>query len=171
MSKNVIKNTRHLFFRTISSYFFGQPCRGVDMNRNWNFHWGEIGASDDPCHETYAGPRPFSEPETRAISDFIMDRKDRIKLYLTMHAYSQMWLVPWGYTSKRAGDYEDLMSMGRKAVEALHRVSGTQYKVGPATSLLYPTSGEKHSCADHTPLLFIRVFLNNIVETGGGATK
>ncbi|KAJ9586558.1 hypothetical protein L9F63_028399, partial [Diploptera punctata] len=127
--------------RTISSYLFGQPCRGVDMNRNWNFHWGETGASDDPCQETYAGPRPFSEPEARAISDFIMDRKDRIKLYLTMHAYSQMWLVPWGYTNKKSRDFEDLLNMGRKAVEALSRVSGTQYKLGHSTQLLYPASG------------------------------
>ncbi|PNF25142.1 Carboxypeptidase B [Cryptotermes secundus] len=127
--------------RTLSSFFWGETCRGVDMNRNWNFHWGEVGASDDPCQETYAGPRPFSEPETRAISDFIMDRKDRIKLYLTMHAYSQMWLIPWGYTNKKTGDYDDLMSMGRKAVDALNRVSGTQYQVGHSPSLLYPTSG------------------------------
>ncbi|PSN48354.1 hypothetical protein C0J52_08084 [Blattella germanica] len=124
-----------------SRFFWGDTCRGVDLNRNWDFHWGEVGASDDPCHETYAGPRAFSEPETRAISDFIMDRKDRIKLYLTMHAYSQMWLLPWGYTNKKAGDHEELMNMGRKAVDALNRVSGTQYKLGPATSLLYPTSG------------------------------
>lgn len=128
--------------RTLTNFFWGESCRGVDMNRNWNFHWGEVGASDDPCHETYAGPRPFSEPETRAISDFIMDRKDRIKLYLTMHAYSQMWLVPWGYTSKKTGDYDDLMNMGRKAVDALNRVSGTQYQLGPSPSLLYPTSGK-----------------------------
>jgi murein tripeptide amidase MpaA len=128
--------------RTLTSFLWGETCRGVDMNRNWDFHWGEVGASDDPCQETYAGPRPFSEPETKAISDFIMDRKDRIKLYLTMHAYSQMWLIPWGYTNKKAGDYDDLMSMGKKAVDALNRVSGTLYQLGPAPSLLYPTSGK-----------------------------
>jgi murein tripeptide amidase MpaA len=134
--------------RTLASFFWGETCRGVDMNRNWNFHWGEVGASDDPCHETYAGPRPFSEPETRAISDFIMDRKDRIKLYLTMHAYSQMWLIPWGYTNKKTGDYDDLLSMGRKAVDALNRVSGTQYRLGSSPSLLYPTSGKDYRDRD-----------------------
>ena len=129
--------------RTLTNFLWGETCRGVDMNRNWDFHWGEVGASDDPCHETYAGPRPFSEPETRAISDFIMNRKSKIKLYLTMHAYSQMWLLPWRYTKKKAGDYDDLMNMGRKAVDALNRVSGTLYQLGPAPSLLYPTSGKR----------------------------
>ena len=129
--------------RTLTNFLWGETCRGVDMNRNWDFHWGEVGASDDPCQETYAGPRPFSEPETKAISNFIMDRKDKIKLYLTMHAYSQMWLLPWRYTNKKAGDYDDLMSMGRKAVDALNKVSGTLYQLGPAPSLLYPTSGKR----------------------------
>jgi hypothetical protein len=53
-----------------------------------------------------------------------------------------MWLIPWGYTNKKAGDYDDLMNMGRKAVDALNRVSGTQYQLGHSPSLLYPTSGK-----------------------------
>nr|CAD7446894.1 unnamed protein product [Timema bartmani] len=134
-------------------------CEGVDLNRNWDFHWGGKGASDDPCHETYAGPRPFSEPESRAISEFLMDHKDRIKLYLTLHSYSQvrlspctrthrsdshlalMWLLPWGFTSKKVPDYDDMYTMGRKAVEAISKISGTQYQIGSSTSLLYPSSG------------------------------
>lgn len=30
-------------------------CYGVDTNRNWDFHWGEGGASPDTCSETYRG--------------------------------------------------------------------------------------------------------------------
>nr|CAD7578665.1 unnamed protein product [Timema californicum] len=119
-------------------------CEGVDLNRNWDFHWGGKGASDDPCHETYAGPRPFSEPESRAISEFLMDHKDRIKLYLTLHSewcLLQMWLLPWGFTSKKVPDYDDMYTMGRKAVEAISKISGTQYQIGSSTSLLYPSSG------------------------------
>ncbi|KAF6208024.1 hypothetical protein GE061_016473 [Apolygus lucorum] len=55
-----------------------ETCQGVDLNRNWDFHWKEIGASSSPCKPTFAGDRPFSEPETRAMSDFIMDRSDRL---------------------------------------------------------------------------------------------
>lgn len=69
---------------------FRSSCEGVDLNRNWDFHWGETGASDNPCHETYAGPKAFSEPETRAVADFILDHKERIQAYLTLHAYSQV---------------------------------------------------------------------------------
>jgi len=61
-------------------FFFSTPCEGVDLNRNWAYHWGEKGSSDDPCHETYAGPRAFSEPESRAAAEFIMEHRDRIKV-------------------------------------------------------------------------------------------
>ena len=35
--------------------------------------------------ETYRGSQAFSEPETRAVRDFIMARRSDIKLYLTFH--------------------------------------------------------------------------------------
>jgi carboxypeptidase T len=34
-------------------------CYGVDINRNWGFHWGEGGASTDTCSETYRGTPLF----------------------------------------------------------------------------------------------------------------
>jgi len=46
-------------------------CVGVDLNRNFGYKWGGAGASKDPCQETYAGPGPFSEPESQAVRDFV----------------------------------------------------------------------------------------------------
>ncbi len=57
-------------------------CRGVDPNRNWGHRWGGEGASTSPCAETYRGPRPFSEPETAAIRDFILARSSQIQVRL-----------------------------------------------------------------------------------------
>ena len=63
-------------------------CRGVDPNRNWGHRWGGEGASTSPCAETYRGPRPFSEPETAAIRDFIMSRNSQIQvLFITFKAF------------------------------------------------------------------------------------
>lgn len=57
------------------------PCAGVDLNRNWDFNWGDrAGASDDPCSDQYAGPRPFSEPEAKATAAFILRRQERIQV-------------------------------------------------------------------------------------------
>lgn len=55
-------------------------CHGVDLDRNWLYHWGKRGSSKAPCNEFYAGPAPFSEPETKAVSDFLMDYRTQIKV-------------------------------------------------------------------------------------------
>ncbi|KXN71065.1 Zn-dependent exopeptidase, partial [Conidiobolus coronatus NRRL 28638] len=49
---------------------------GVDLNRNWDDHWNVVGGSKDPSDETYVGTGPFSEAETKAISDYILKQGD-----------------------------------------------------------------------------------------------
>ena len=45
---------------------------GVDPNRNFRSNWGRDneGSSPDPSSETYRGPGPASEPETKAMERF-----------------------------------------------------------------------------------------------------
>jgi hypothetical protein len=45
------------------------PVDGVDPNRNYPTKWGydNEGSSPEPASETYRGPAPSSEPETRAL--------------------------------------------------------------------------------------------------------
>ncbi len=42
----------------------------MDVNRNFDFMWGDLSGdtSDDPCAATYHGPSPESESETQAVS-------------------------------------------------------------------------------------------------------
>jgi hypothetical protein len=124
--------------RTINA---GSSCVGVDGNRNFNFHWMESGSSSLPCRDDYAGPKPNSEPETQAMVDFLMSRSNNVKIYLTLHSYAQMWLVPWGYTSEKPADYYDMYVLAEKAVEALEKTRGTDYLLGTAQELLYISSG------------------------------
>ncbi|KAG7188816.1 hypothetical protein KM043_008425 [Ampulex compressa] len=143
------EDSRHTpsgFLQFITQYvkWLWSECEGVDPNRNFDYHWGEDkegGTSTDPCHETYAGPYAFSEPETKAMSDYIMSKRKNIKMYLTLHSYNQMWLVPWGHTREKPSDYEELTNAARKAVKAISKVHGTHYQLGPAADLLYTTSG------------------------------
>lgn len=66
------------------------------MNAN---HCGE-GASDDPCHQTYCGVKAHSEPETAALADFLQAHRGQIAAYFSLHAYSQLWMYPYGYSTK-----------------------------------------------------------------------
>lgn len=61
-------------------------CVGVDLNRNWDFHYG-AGASDNECSEVFMGTEPFSEPETKALRDAMTRVKDQLKLVLCLHSY------------------------------------------------------------------------------------
>ena len=48
----------------------------VDLNRNYDVFWDTSGSPlSDPSSSTYAGPDPFSEPETRILRDFVLQHK------------------------------------------------------------------------------------------------
>jgi len=63
-----------------------------------------------PCENVFAGRHPLSEPETVAVANFIMRHRSSIRLYLSLHCYSQLWLTPWGYTAEPPVDRDDLVS-------------------------------------------------------------
>lgn len=67
-------------------------CRGVDANRNFGFHWGENGSSNDKCSETYRGPSAYSEPEADAVKNYINANRDSIDwdTFITVHSYGQV---------------------------------------------------------------------------------
>lgn len=124
-----------------------RTCFGVDANRNFDFHW-QSECEFNPrcrgrvaCGEVYSGSRPLSEPETIALTNFILANRNRIKLYLSLHSYSQLFLLPWGYTTEHSNDYEDLKSMSEKAATALKRIHNTNYTIGTPGEILYQASG------------------------------
>ena len=53
----------------------GDGTYGVDLNRNWGYMWGydDIGSDPYTGGETYRGTGPFSEPETQAIRDLMLN--------------------------------------------------------------------------------------------------
>uniref|UniRef100_A0A182P7V5 Peptidase M14 domain-containing protein n=1 Tax=Anopheles epiroticus TaxID=199890 RepID=A0A182P7V5_9DIPT len=71
-------------------------CFGVDLNRNWAYRWQQ--ASEpifrSPCSDSFAGIQPFSEPETRAVRDFLQTRRRNVRLYLSLQAYGQLLTYP-----------------------------------------------------------------------------
>merc|ERR1711976_1095335 len=48
-----------------------KACKGVDLNRNWGYHWGEAGVSHNSCSDIYCGTGPFSELESQNIKNYV----------------------------------------------------------------------------------------------------
>ncbi|HEX2234704.1 MAG TPA: DUF2817 domain-containing protein [Actinomycetota bacterium] len=59
-----------------------QNARGVDLNRNFGAGWQPIGEPWDTYH---SGPRPWSEPETRAARRFVRRRRPDITIWYHQH--------------------------------------------------------------------------------------
>lgn len=116
-------------------------CYGTDGNRNFDFHWGEIGASNLPCQDTFMGSSAFSESETKVVRDLMLGSRERIKFYLTLHSYGNYFLYPWGYTSDLPENWRDIDRVARAGANAINANTGSQYKVGSSTNVLYPAAG------------------------------
>jgi Zinc carboxypeptidase len=74
---------------------------GVDLNRNYAWAFGNSwqGSSEDPCDETFRGPYPFSEPETKAMRDFIGNHSQDLKIIFNFHTYGNLFLHPFSSDS------------------------------------------------------------------------
>lgn len=125
-------------------------CQGVDLNRNYGYKWGGQGASRQPCAETFAGSGPFSEPETKAVENFLTKSAANFKGSLSFHSYGQYILYPWGYDRKVPPDHADLERVGQEGAAAIKAVNGNEYTVGPAGNTLYPASGGSDDWAKGT---------------------
>ncbi|XP_050741360.1 zinc carboxypeptidase [Drosophila biarmipes] len=119
-------------------------CVGVDPNRNFDSYWMESGgASSDPCAEDYGGPNPFSEPEVKALADYITSIKDKINVLLAFHSYSQLLLSPYGHTKEEfPPNYDDLMEVAQAYGDAVGSLPyGTVYRYGSSAGVLYYATG------------------------------
>ena len=76
-------------------------------------------ASPIPCLDTFHGGSAFSEPETRAVRDFVMSKRHRLEGYLAFHSFGNKILYPWGYTSRETNDASDLKNFAQVAKDAI----------------------------------------------------
>lgn len=109
---------------------------GVDLNRNYDNLWGRAGSSTNPRSDTYQGPTPFSEPETRAIKHYVEGTPELIGM-ISYHSYGELVLHPWG------GTYDSVGGEDQKIFEkhGKEMAKFTKYR-SQQSSDLYASSGD-----------------------------
>ena len=60
----------------------------------------------------------------------------RLKVYLSIHSYSQLILYPWGYTSERPRDDKELYRVAAAAVKGFKDVNGLDFRYGPISTTI-----------------------------------
>ncbi|XP_043966380.1 carboxypeptidase B2 isoform X1 [Gambusia affinis] len=119
----------------------GTSCVGVDLNRNFDANWCTTGASPDPCTEIYCGPFPESEPESQAVANFLRSHKESIQIYLSIHSYSQMLIIPYSCTEDEAENHSELYEMVKTAADNIKRYYRNIYTYGAGAQIIYLAPG------------------------------
>ena len=68
-----------------------------------------VGTSSSECADTYRGRSAFSEIEVRNVANYLSRNKNNLAGYMDIHAYSQLWMTPWGYTRRYPRDYSEMV--------------------------------------------------------------
>jgi protein MpaA len=91
-----------------------QNARGVDLNRNFGSEWRRLGRRWSPQH---AGPRPWSEPETRVARSLV----ERLRPDITIWFHQPQALVrAWGPSVGVARVYARLARMPYRSLRWPH---------------------------------------------------
>ncbi|KRZ36594.1 Zinc carboxypeptidase A 1, partial [Trichinella pseudospiralis] len=99
-----------------------------------------FGSSSNPCSNVYHGRHSFSEPETRAVMRYLSKMQDKIKACISLHSFSQLWLMPYGNEQGHyPTNYKEMVKLANGAVKQLRRVHRSIYKVIKASDLYIST--------------------------------
>lgn len=85
------------------------------------------------------GAGPNSEPETRAVVEYFASIAPVIGA-IDVHAYGQLLLRPYGWTTNMAPDEDRLRAIGAGMQSAIRSTSGREYENNPSHNL-YTTTG------------------------------
>ena len=102
----------------------GLAENGVDPNRNYGQFWGGPGSDTNPVTQTYRGPAPFSEPESRNIQWLVS--RNQVTTLITNHTTA-------GPRAARARP-----GRGRRPGRREPRLQGARRRHGQAERLLHP---------------------------------
>ncbi|WP_411026439.1 M14 family metallopeptidase [Salmonella sp. s54395] len=116
-------------------------CAGTDPNRNFDCQWNTGGSSSRECSQTYMGTAPASEIEIAGMQEHVFGIRDRVKVFMDVHAYSQYWMYPYGYSETVPADDVELRAASKASADAVFATHGKNFEYGPIANVIYIASG------------------------------
>lgn len=109
---------------------------GVDLNRNYGFLWGKFTDKEECSGNMWAGAYAFSEPETRAIRDFMLAKRYEIKFVSNFHAFGKGIITPNNaeFPNNMAKSHAKIRDLMKEFSEEANIPQGTD--IGPISELL-----------------------------------
>ncbi|ESO12424.1 hypothetical protein HELRODRAFT_63114, partial [Helobdella robusta] len=108
----------------------------VGINLNYNFDADYIHSNSNKiCSEKYAGTEHFSENETKAVRKVFTSSP--VFMSFSVHAYGQMWLIPYACCNNTAPNYNEMARVANIAVNAIKKETNSEFQVGKACDLLH----------------------------------
>jgi predicted deacylase len=108
---------------------------GVDLNRNFPIGYVK---STVPSSNVYGGPEPFSEPETRALRDFV-EAHENISIALDYHSQGNVFFPAHDFRHEDTIDTTDMNTLCANMAEEIKKISGREYGIHqgkPPTKLI-----------------------------------
>ena len=135
---------------------------GVDLNRNF-----EVGFSPnkDTTSNVYSGPAPFSEPETQALRDFVLNHNN-ITIALDYHSQGNVFFPAHNFIHEDAIDAIDLNLLAGNMAEEIRKESNREYGVhmGKPPTHLISGSGREFYYSQGALALVAEVGTRNISD-------
>ena len=129
---------------------------GVDLNRN--FPVGFV-KSNKPDSNVYGGPEPFSEPETRALRDFV-ESHPNIAIALDYHSQGNVFFPAHDFRHEDTIDTTDMNVLCANMAEEIRKISDREYGIhqGKPPAKLISGSGRE--------FYYSKGILATVVEVG-----
>jgi predicted deacylase len=120
----------------------GDGTYGVDLNRNFSIGYQK---SKDTSSNVYSGPEPFSEPETRAMKEFV-DNHTNITVALDYHSQGNVFFPAHKFNHEAEIEGTDLNALCASMNHYIHKTTGRRYGIhrGKPPTKLISGSGREY---------------------------